>query len=151
MALSRLACGPAWPRPGLRAGLRGRVRTCVQACVRPPRAACGLACGSARAACGFARPILRPPPPSAPFGSALSRMGNWGKGTKSLAHIRGLRQVLAHLSSTRDLSLLESHNCRLLETELRRMPLGLLCSPALRQMGVVAEGHTGVGVAQLLR
>ena len=66
---------PAWPRADLRAAPQSRVRTCVQACVRLPRAACGLACGSARAARGFARPILRPPPPSVPFGSALSRRG----------------------------------------------------------------------------
>lgn len=66
-------------------GLRSRVRTCV----RLRRAACGLA---RRPACGLPEPradlrvalrepraalrgrILRPPPPSTPFGSALSRM-----------------------------------------------------------------------------
>ena len=59
MAPPRPACGPAWPRADLRAGLRAaiqsRVRTCVRLCVAG---------------------ILRPPPPSAPFGSALSRMWN---------------------------------------------------------------------------
>ncbi len=81
---------PAWvaslesPRslPDLRPGLRGRVRTCVQACVRLPRAAWGLACGPA---CSFARPILRPPPPSAPFGSALSRMVDFEERNETFA------------------------------------------------------------------
>ena len=82
------------PVPGLHAGLRCRVR----ACVRLRRAACGLAC---RPACGYPEPcadlradlrepradlraacagrILRPPPPSVPFGSALSRMKDFGE------------------------------------------------------------------------
>ena len=53
---SRAACRPAWP--------------------------CGLACSlrEPRAGLGFARPdSAAPPPPSAPFGSARSRMKDFGE------------------------------------------------------------------------
>jgi len=69
-------------RPSAQA-CRVRVRTCMQACM--------AASGPARnSACGFPEPradlrgalrgrILRPHPPSAPFGSPPSRRGTWGE------------------------------------------------------------------------
>ena len=64
-------------RPDLRASLRRRAWTCVQACVRLSRATCGLACGSARAACGpasgFAWPGSCDPHPPPPPSDQLSR------------------------------------------------------------------------------
>jgi hypothetical protein len=65
-----------WPRPGLRAGLRGRVRTYV----RLRRAACGLACGSARAGCGFAWPGSCDPHPPPPPSDQRSR--GWREGRR---------------------------------------------------------------------
>jgi hypothetical protein len=74
-----------WSRPS-------RVQVCVRACV----AACGLA---SMPACGSLEPcadlratlrgqILRPPPPSGSFGSALSRMGYlWERNETSWDHL----------------------------------------------------------------
>ena len=59
------------PRSGPPAARRRRVRTCMPACVRFLQAACGLACGPARAACrpacGFARPDSAAPTPLLPL------------------------------------------------------------------------------------
>jgi hypothetical protein len=60
----------------LAAVLRSLVRTCVLVCQSRIRT-CVRTCASRVRLC--AAGILRPPPPSAPFGSALSRMGFLGK------------------------------------------------------------------------
>jgi len=86
--LSMLLRGILRLRPDLRAAPRSRVRTCVRTCASRVRT-CVRFC--------VAR-ILRPPPPSAPFGSPLSRIGVWANGTK-LASTR--RRGLAPGSITR--------------------------------------------------
>jgi hypothetical protein len=58
-AASPAAEAASWTRPGR-----------IQVCVRTYVAASRLAC---KPACGFAWPILRPPPSSSPFGFAPSR------------------------------------------------------------------------------
>ena len=85
---------PSGGKPRLPWQFQGVAHGSDQACVRACVAACRLAC---RPACGYPEPradlraalrepradlraalrgqILRPPPPSAPFGLALSRMG----------------------------------------------------------------------------
>src|SRR5215210_5515343 len=64
--VAEAAYGPArrlaWPRADLRADLRAASRSRVRTCVR-------LCAGR----------ILRPPPPSVPLGSALSRMVKFGR------------------------------------------------------------------------
>jgi len=58
------ACGPTCA--GLRAASQSRLRTCVQVCASRVRICVRLCAGQ----------ILRPPPPFASFGLALSRMVN---------------------------------------------------------------------------
>ncbi len=91
---------PGWWKARRQRHLRGS-RPCLylgpsgSAC-GSPRAACGLARGSARAtcgpACGSARPILRPPPPSGPFGLALSRLVSLTERNETRSGVPGRRR-----------------------------------------------------------
>ena len=69
----------------------------------------------------------------------------------SLSGWAGRASILRKLEFRVSATFFESHHRWLLKAKSRRMPLSLLCSPAFSQMGVVAEGHACVGMAQLLR
>ena len=85
MAASEPACGSPEPCADLRAALR-EPRTDLRAAPRSRVRTCVRLCGAQ---------ILRPPPPSGPFGLALSRMGIFGERNETFL---GSSPTLGHTS-----------------------------------------------------
>ena len=114
------------PRSGPPAARRRRVRTCMPACVRFLQAACGLACGPARAACrpacGFARPDSAAPTPLLPLRIGSLADGELRRAERNLGKYWSNDLKFSHCASDGLES--EATRCVELTTIGGRLPIG---------------------------